>query len=149
SEHRGRFMTELFVRNVDGPRPSGVLLGVQLPNVLEPTFESSLRELERLAHTLGIDVVGRVKQRRASLAPAAVVGQGKLRELAAWTGGTGEVPGYVAQGKRQHDDGEVEPADVYEAAGELQESGDGEPRASIVLVDHDLTPSQMRNLEKA
>ena len=137
-------MTELFVRNVDGPRPSGVLLGVQLPNVPEDSFESSLRELSRLAHTLGIDVVGRVKQRRASLAPAAVVGEGKLRELAAWTGGSGVVPGYVAQGKRQAEESEEPEPD--EGASELDGS---EPRASIVLVDHDLTPSQMRNLEKA
>jgi GTP-binding protein HflX len=136
-------MSDLFVRNVDGPRPTGVLLGVQLPNVLEESFESSLRELERLAHTLGIDVVGRITQRRASLAPAAVVGQGKLRELAAWTGGSGVVEGYVAQGKRQDEDDDDEPY----AADEALEPG--EPRATIVLVDHDLTPSQMRNLEKS
>ncbi|MDB4991614.1 MAG: GTP-binding protein related to HflX [Myxococcaceae bacterium] len=141
-------MTDLFVRDIDGPRPSGVLLGVQLPNVLEESFESSLRELERLAHTLGIDVVGRVKQRRASLAPAAVVGQGKLRELSLWTGGSGVVPGYVAQGKRQADEGD-EPDELDEVIDPSDPAAEAEPRASIVLVDHDLTPSQMRNLEKA
>ncbi|MDB4975909.1 MAG: ychF [Myxococcaceae bacterium] len=146
-------MTDLFVRNVDGPRPRGVLLGVQLPNVLEESFESSLRELERLAHTLGIDVVGRVTQRRPSLSPAAVVGQGKLRELAAWTGGSGVVAGYVAQGKRSadatdHADQPEEELDGDDDGGDAS-GAESEPRASIVLVDHDLTPSQMRNLEKS
>jgi GTPase len=151
-------MSELFVRDSDGPRPSGVLLGVQLPQLANEHFESSLRELERLAHTLGIDVVGRVTQRRAAMAAAAVVGSGKLRELGSWTGGSGVVPGYVAPGKRKLDQAEDgseltddgEPDDE----GELDEQDVDAPeapklRATIVLVDHDLTPSQMRNLEKA
>lgn len=148
-------MSELFVRKADGPRPSGVLLGVQLPQVTDDSFDSSLRELDRLAHTLGIDVVGRVTQKRHSLAPSAVVGIGKLRELGAWTGGTGVVPGYVPPGKRKIDDVDFESA----ATGDDGDDGDddawslpgepSEPRASIVLVDHDLTPSQMRNLENA
>ena len=77
------------------PRPRAVLLGVQLPAMSDGDFRSSLDELERLASTLGFQVVGRVLQRRARLAPAAVVGSGKLRELAGWTGGTGVVLGWT------------------------------------------------------
>jgi GTP-binding protein HflX len=147
-------MSELYVRKADGPRPNGVLLGVQLPQVSEEAFESSLRELDRLAHTLGIDVVGRVTQRRPALAAAAVIGKGKLHELGAWTGGSGVVPGYAAPGKRKLD--EVDASDLDEAQ-ELADEPEPEPahtatpatQATIVLVDHDLTPSQMRNLEKA
>ena len=74
------------------PRPRAVLLGVALPGVDEPELTSSLDELARLAKTLGFTVVGRVTQRRDRLDPGSVVGAGKLKELAEWTGGSGEVP---------------------------------------------------------
>src|SRR5512139_4247765 len=73
-------------------RPRAVLLAVQLPDVSDDEFASSLGELGRLAKTLGLDVVARVTQRRSRLATSSVVGEGKLAELARWTGGTGVVP---------------------------------------------------------
>ncbi|HEX5656511.1 MAG TPA: GTPase HflX [Polyangiales bacterium] len=130
-------MSDSYVRTADGPRPRAVLVAVQLPQVNDDAFASSLRELARLANTLGIEVVGQVTQRRGSLAPAVVVGAGKLRELASWTGGTGIVPTYVPPGKGS--DEEEEELDVEP----------GEQQATVVLIDHDLTPSQMRNLETA
>src|SRR5262249_33576767 len=74
------------------PRPRAVLLGVQLPGTDERELASSLDDLARLAKTLGFQVVGRLTQKRARLDPGAVVGSGKLKELAEWTGGTGVVP---------------------------------------------------------
>ena len=149
------------------PRPRAVLLGVQLSGVSDAELESSLAELSRLGKTLGLDVVGRVTQKRARLATGAVVGDGKLQELAKWTGGTGVVPTGPPQARRRAKSAE----DDAEAAGGAQEpaadagvataSDDGaeappagaapEPtvRADVVLVDHDLTPSQARNLERA
>jgi GTP-binding protein HflX len=100
-------------------------------------FGSSLDELARLAKTLGIEVVARVTQRRARLDPGAVVGAGKLKELADWTGGKGVVP--VGPPKQAEDADEETDEDQPEA----------EPRAKLVLVDHELTPSQARNLERA
>ncbi|MEZ4279728.1 MAG: hypothetical protein R3F21_08975 [Myxococcota bacterium] len=47
-----------------------------------------LDELESARLDPGFEVVGRVLQRRARGSPSAVVGSGKLMELAAWTGGT-------------------------------------------------------------
>lgn len=114
-------------------RARAVLLGVQLPGVSDPDFASSLHELERLARTLGLDVVGRVTQKRGALAAAAVLGEGKLRELARLTGGTGRAG-------RQHE--EESPAEEPAQAGAA-----GYP--SVVLVDHEITPSQARNLERA
>ncbi len=73
-------------------RPRAVLLGVQLPDVSDAELASSLDELARLATTLGLEPVARVTQRRERLAAAAVVGTGKLKELAEWTGGPGAVP---------------------------------------------------------
>ncbi len=121
-------------------------MGVQLPGVTEAELDASLRELGRLAKTLGLQVVGRITQRRARLAPAAVLGAGKLRELARWTGGTGVVPVGPPGAKRARgEDGEPDepeaPPDAESAAPAL--------RASVVLLDHDTTPSQARNLERA
>src|SRR5271169_2140711 len=69
-----------------------VLVAVQLPGVTDADHEADLAELERLVHTLGLDVVATVTQRRDALAAAAVLGEGKLKELADLTGGKGVVP---------------------------------------------------------
>jgi GTP-binding protein HflX len=125
-----------------------VLLAVQLPDVPDAELGSSLDELARLGRTLGLDIVGRVTQRRPRLAPAAVVGEGKLRELAGFTGGSGVVPSGAPRAKRRGAAGEPEPEpDGPEA--EPAAAGDGAPRASVVLVDHELSPTQVRNLERA
>ncbi len=152
--------TPILARMIDParPRPRAVLLGVQLSGVGDAELESSLAELSRLAKTLGLDVVGRVTQKRARLATGAVVGDGKLQELATWTGGTGVVPMGPPQARRRSksDDDDAEAAgDAGEAAAEADETAvpDAAPepaiRADVVLVDHDLTPSQARNLERA
>jgi GTP-binding protein HflX len=122
-------------------RPRAVLLGVQLPGISDAEHGSSLDELARLGKTLGLDVVGRVQQKRARLAPAAVVGAGKLAELARFTGGSGRVPVGPERGREDEADEEEEtPARSAVAPA---------ARASVVLVDHDLSPSQARNLERA
>lgn len=145
------------------PRPRAVLLGVQLPGVDEAQHASSLAELARLGKTLGLEVVGRVSQRRARLATGAVVGEGKLEELAGWTGGTGVVPVGPPRPRRRATGAETEAEDEGEEPEEAEtpDGGGAEPgavaapapgagpRASVVLVDHDLTPSQARNLERA
>jgi GTP-binding protein HflX len=130
-------------------RPRAVLLGVQLPGVGDADFDASLRELARLAKTLGFEVVGRVTQRRARLAPGAVVGEGKLKELAGFTGGTGVVPvGPPEARRRQAAEREAEDEETGDEA-EPRAEGAEAPRASLVLADHDLSPSQARNLERA
>jgi len=129
------------------PRPRAVLLGVQLPGVSDAEAESSLGELARLGKTLGLEIVGRVTQRRARLAPGAVVGEGKLKELARHTGGSGVVPmGPPGAKRRTRDAEEEEPEPLADAAAEGAEAP---PRAGVVLVNHDLSPSQSRNLERA
>jgi GTP-binding protein HflX len=134
----------------EGERPTAVVVAVQLPGVSDDELASSIAELERLARTLGLDPMGRVVQRRARLAPGVVVGEGKLAELAAWTGGTGEVPVYVKPGSRaarEELDAEIDDApDPHDA--ETSETAPA-ARAKVVLVDHDLSPTQQRNLEKA
>jgi GTP-binding protein HflX len=127
-----------------------VLVGVQLPGVSEAELTSSLDELARLAKTLGLDVIGRVTQRRVRLAPGAVLGAGKLKELAAFTGGTGVVP-VGPPGKKRAEEAPPEDAGAEEGAGgeEPAAAAGAGPRASVVVVDHELSPSQARNLERA
>jgi GTP-binding protein HflX len=138
---------------VNAKRKRAVLLGVQLPGVSDEEFASSLDELARLGKTLGFEIAGRLTQRRARLDAGAVVGEGKLRELAGWTGGRGTVGESAAKGGADEaaesdeaaaDDEEAEPDDADEA-----EEPPAEARADLVLVDHDLGPTQARNLERA
>jgi GTP-binding protein HflX len=141
-------------------RPTAVVVAVQLPGITDDELESSLAELERLATTLGLDVIGRVTQRRAKLAPGVVLGEGKLAELATWTGGTGKIEAYTKPGsKKAHDaaddeideeiaadDDDDDAPDPDDVAGDSVEA---KGKAKVVLVDHDLGPTQQRNLEKA
>jgi GTP-binding protein HflX len=141
------------VRTTEGPRPDAVVVGVQLPGVTDQELELSLQELTRLGETLGLRIVGRVTQRRHALATDAVFGTGKLKELAGLTGGTGIVPAYSAPGKKPRAaQADAEPAaepPPQAAEGEPEQAEPPAPKPTVVLVDHDLSPGQTRNLEKA
>lgn len=131
-------------------RPRAVLLGVQLPEVSDAELASSLDELARLATTLGLAPVARVTQKRERLAAAAVVGTGKLRELAEWTGGPGAVPEPGppgTHGGRRRRAAPVEARELPSPA--ASEAGEAPASATVVVVDHELSPRQARNLEKA
>lgn len=140
-------------------RPAAVLVAVQLSGVTDPEHQADIAELARLVHTLGFDVVGTVSQRRTALAAAAVLGEGKLQELAAWTGGSGVVPSGAPERKskaRTRREATEEPEEEPVAQGDDDDEDDdaGEHaapsrRATVVVVDHEITPSQARNLERA
>ena len=150
-------------------RPTAVLVAVQLPHVSDTQHEADLAELERLVHTLGLDVIGRVTQRRTHLRSGTVLGLGKLRELALWTGGSGEAQPFVARKSKLRDRREREAAEREELDDELDDEGLDEAapdddtddgfdaasvpapakRAAVVVVDHELSPRQARNLERA
>lgn len=150
--------------------PRAVLVGVQTQGVSPAEFTSSMDELERLASTLGLTVIGRVTQKRGRLATGTVLGEGKLKVLGKWTGGSGEVEKYQKPGSRNaaafdEDDEETDTHDAYaddasngftdgtpDDEASLDDSGEPMPPrepADVVLVDHELTPTQQRNLEKA
>ena len=135
---------------------NAVLVAIRIPRVTAEEVDSSLQELTRLVTTLGYTVVGRVTQKRSSDRYAAVLGEGKLAELALWTGGSGKIesafgrPKDKAAAKDEAGDLDVteesdddESDDTVEAA-----PGPGE-QAQIVIVDCDLSPSQLKNLERA
>lgn len=135
---------------------NAVLVGIHLPKVPTAEFEASLQELTRLVTTLGYNVVGQVTQKRSSDRSSLVLGEGKLKELAQWTGGTGKVASVVdvklskAKQKWLDDKEEVEAIIEEEESSEeeiLPE--DKKSSAQVVIVDTELSPSQIRNLESA
>src|SRR5512145_677559 len=94
--HRGRAIVlaaASAMSEPSTPRPRAVLVAVQLPGVSDSEHDASVSELGRLVKTLGYDVAGVVTQRREALAASAVLGLGKLEELAGYTDGSGVVPG--------------------------------------------------------
>jgi GTP-binding protein HflX len=137
-------------------RPRCVLAAAQLQGVSEVELDASLAELKRLCDTLGMTVVGRVVQRRAHLDQQTVFGEGKLAELADWTGGTGVVPSAVVRKIQKKDlrgGGLPElPDDDDDLIGldpDAPPPGPKEKRADVIVFDHELSPSVLRNLEKA
>ncbi|GMV44323.1 MAG: GTPase HflX [Myxococcales bacterium] len=96
--------------------PLALLASVQLPDVDDAELDESLAELGRLAKTLGLEVMGRVTQRRPHFDAGTYLGSGKVAEL-------------------------KEAVDTLRA--------DHPNRGVVVLLDHEVTPSQARQLEKA
>ena len=136
-------------------RPACVLVAVQLPDVDDTQHAADLAELGRLCATLGLDVVATLTQRRPNLAHTAVLGEGKLGELAALTGGSGHVGSTAPQRKdkarlrRQAEEGDHPSDDGVDEDDEPSGSGAPRRKPTVVVVDHELTPSQIRNLERA
>lgn len=160
------------------PRPShkqdAVLVGVLLPGVTDLEFASGMEELERLVSTLGYRTIARVTQARSHLEAAAVLGEGKLKELGELTGGEGTVGSPAPKKKdkarlkraaaageddaedsgapsdREEDEYGDEDRDEDEGDGDHADPSDGgDAKVALVAVDHDLSPSQARNLERA
>jgi GTP-binding protein HflX len=126
-----------------------VLVGVQLSGVTDAELRSSLKELKRLCETLGLEVVGEVTQKRQGLGAATLLGKGKLVELAAWTGGTGIVPKGPPGKKKAADDDEEEEDESEPLDLAAPPAPSGEPRATVVVIDHELSPRQLRTIERA
>ena len=128
------------------PVPRAILVSIQLDGVDDAAHEASLKELGRLVETLGYEVAGSVSQKRGGIGGLTVLGTGKLAELAALTGGTGVVGGWTAptQSKaRQRFE------TTQAAIPEVPAPEDDARRPEFVIVDHEISPSQARNLENA
>ncbi len=128
------------------PTPRAVLVGIQTPDIDDAAHEGSLEELGRLVKTLGYQVVGQVSQKREGTGSALILGSGKLAELAALTGGTGVVASMAPTPKskaRRRFEGAPDP----EPDSGSEETATSRP--DVVIVDHELSPSQIRNLERA
>ncbi len=147
---------------------NAVLVGIQLPSINDADLQSSLLELTRLVTTLGYKVVGQMTQRRSSDRSTSVLGEGKLTELATWTGGTGVIASSFEKKKTkavlkreaaaeidaEEDQEDQEDHDIEGSDEDAEGNADAVPAekkksAQIVIVDTELSPSQLRNLESA
>jgi GTPase len=132
------------------PAPRAILVGIQVPGVDDVAHAASLEELGRLVKTLGYEVVGTMSQKRDEIGGGTVLGKGRLEELAAITGGTGVVksmaPPQKSKARERFEDTDqkkkpdAQPIEVDPRA---------PPKPQFVIVDHDISPSQARNLERA
>lgn len=145
--------------------PKAVLVGLHFPRISDADVQSSLDELGRLVKTLGYEVIGRTTQRRNSTKSAGVLGYGKLKELAKWTGGSGVIaPTFIAKKHKaalkfnknienssdentDFDEDVVEDFEVEEEQAFEQDVPTG--KADFVIFDCELSPSQLRNIESA
>jgi len=98
-----------------------VIAAVQLPNVSDTEFEASLTELRELAKTLGFTVVQTFVQKRSGFDTTAYLGVGKREEIRCFVNGE---------------------------SGSASETGPAGPAIDVLFVDHEISPSQARNLEK-
>jgi len=129
------------------PIPRAILVGVQVPGVDDVAHAAGLEELGRLVKTLGYEVVGTLSQKRDEIGGGTVLGKGRLEELAAITGGTGIVGSMAATRKskaRERFDGADE-----KKPNDRRIDPEGPAKPDFVIVDHDISPSQARNLERA
>ena len=146
------------------------LTAVQLPQMSDSETQQSLKELARLVNTLGYEVIGQTSQKRPSEKSALVFGEGKLKDIAKWTGGTGTVSLQFVKKKhkaalkkekleaeKQAEEDELQDADELDADliydmeddGIEESSAPAQDIADILVVDCELSPSQIRNLESA
>ena len=105
-----------------------IVASVQLPSVSDVEFEASLAELRDLAKTLGFEISATFTQKRSSFDSTAYMGTGKREEIRAFVDNQ---PAPVEYQKTSH-----APADPD--AGKID----------VIFVDHEISPSQARNLEK-
>ena len=108
------------------PPKRAVVAVVQLPSVSDAELAASLTELRELAKTLGFVIVGTFMQKRSSFDTTGYLGVGKRQELRQ----------FVRNESEGEDGAVLEPAATAHT-----------PRADIILVDHEISPSQARNLE--
>ena len=136
------------------PVPRAILVGVQTPEIDDVAHAASLEELGRLVKTLGYEVVGTVSQKRDGIDGGTVLGKGRLEELAALTGGTGIVGSMApvrkskARERFEHAD-ESKPDESKPDAARAESDSDASPKPEFVIIDHDISPGQARNIERA
>lgn len=122
-----------------------IVAAVQLPSVSDVEFAASLTELRELAKTLGFTVVHTFTQKRSGFDTTAYLGVGKRQEIRHF------VNGEPALDDESDDD---QPSTRDEAKNKINTGAKDVATASaeqpieVIFVDHEISPSQARNLEK-
>ena len=131
------------------PVPRAILIGIQIPGVDDVAHAASLEELGRLVKTLGYEVVGTLSQKRAGTGGGTLLGKGRLAELAAMTGGTGVVGSMAVPQNSKARERFVDAGNRKPEALPVEPDPEAPPKPEFVIVDHELSPTQARNLERA
>ena len=119
--------------------PLAVIAAVQLPGVSDVEFDASVTELRQLAKTLGFRIVRTFTQKRPRFDATAYLGEGKRHEMRRFIGNNADVDESAV-------DAEPE-VDVPETADDPAAGADAPALIEAVFVDHEISPSQARNLE--
>ena len=141
--------------NDEKEKKTAVLFSVQTQGVSDEENNSSLLELGRLVKTMGLEVVATLTQRRPKPETGTLLGAGKLKELASFTGGTGIVEGFSRKSKDETYDGMDEEDPVGSLTDLEEESSSDDPmakksvRAKVVVYDGEISTKQLQNLERA
>ena len=124
-----------------------LLVAVQLPGVTDEDHQGSIAELGRLVETLGHPVAKVFTQKRAKIESGTVVGRGKMDEIRAFYAPSDAL--IVTDDPEADAIAAEEAAEAAEEAAEAEKDDGFVTDAPYVLVlDHDLTPTQTRNLHK-
>jgi GTP-binding protein HflX len=129
--------------------PRAILVGVQISGVDDVAHAASIEELGRLVKTLGYEVVGAISQKRDEIDGGTVLGKGRLEELAAITGGTGVVGSMATLRKSKARERFADADEKKPNTGQIEPDPEARPKPGFVIVDHDISPGQARNLERA
>jgi GTP-binding protein HflX len=131
------------------PVQRAILVSIQLPSVDDVAHTASIEELSRLVKTLGYEVVGTISQKRDELDGSTVLGKGRLEELAAITGGSGVVGSMAiprkSKARERFEDANQQKPEVRQ----IEPDPEAFPKPEFVIVDHDISPGQARNVERA
>jgi GTPase len=123
-----------------------LVVAVQLPSVSEDDLRVSVNELCELAKTLGFQVVGSFIQKRPNFDRTGYLGVGKRQELRQFVeyGPDADATELISANHLHK-----APRSGAERAKEAAQSAADESTrfADLVLVDHEISPSQARNLE--
>jgi GTP-binding protein HflX len=115
----------------------GIIAAVQLPNVSDLEFESSLMELRELAKTLGFEVVHTFIQKRTGFDRTGYLGIGKRQEIQAFVSNTIPLGDVDAKAEADGDGATIRAADIAEGGGEID----------VLFIDHEISPTQARTME--
>ena len=129
-----------------------VIAAVQLPSVSDVELAASVNELRELAKTLGYEVVGTFIQKRASFDSTAYLGVGKRKEMRSFVEGESETSLVLDEEAEPSsgpaDERKVVKSGAARARQAAQSAADPQTRrVDIILVDHEISPSQARHLE--
>jgi GTP-binding protein HflX len=131
------------------PAPRAILVGIQIAGVDDVAHAASIEELGRLVRTLGYEVVGVISQKREEIDGGTVLGKGRLEELAAITGGTGVVGPRSFQLKSKARERFERSDEKKRNDRRIELDPEAPSKPGFVIVDHEISPRQARNLERA